>query len=69
MIKKNITIELTKNNMIIAIVRGDKLKKDEGFFFLSQGFDFVTIVSNNKLRFKRLSGNINNEYITYRLEI
>ena len=69
MIKKNITIELTKNNMIIAIVRGDKLEKDEGFFFLSQGFDFVTIVSNNKLRFKRLSGNINNEYITYRLEI
>jgi len=68
-IKKNITIELTKNNMIIAIVRGDKLEKDEGFFFLSQGFDFVTIVSNNKLRFKRLSGNINNEYITYRLEI
>ena len=69
MIKKHIEIQLTKNDMIIAIVRGDQLEKEEGFFFLKQGYDFTTIVSNNKLKFKYLSGNINNEYITYRLEI
>ena len=69
MIKKNITIELTKNNMIIAIVRGERLEKEGEFFFLNKGFDFTTIVSKNKLKFKHLSGNIYREYITYRLEI
>ena len=69
MIKKHIEIQLTTNDMIIAIVRGERLEKEREFFFLKRGYDFTTIVSKNKLKFKHLSGNIYREYITYRLEI
>jgi len=69
-IKKHITIILKKGeNSIVAIARGTKLEKDGDIYFLTNGNDFITLVSNNKLKFKSLDGTIRNEFIEYTLVI
>ena len=70
MIKKHITIILKKGDTgIVAIARGTKLEKDGDIYFLSNGNDFITLVSNKKLKFKSLDGTIRNEFIEYTLVI